>query len=157
MEVDWEAFLSRLRSYPKGVHKILPPYTGARLEAIQKQLGILPRALSEMLCHINGAELFIAGTPLVTVFGISSTPPLPPLDWAEDWYIDKFTPTWRRAGNRQLDWTIAMTNYGGLIVLDEHCSVKEFDTSQSTLTPRNTTLDQWLSKVMQEGDASLQR
>src|SRR5437899_892990 len=119
MMFDWDAFLVRLRAYPAHFHRILPPCPGERIEAVEKELRELPPTLKEMLRRFNGVELFISGSPLVSLFRISTIPPLPPLEWAPEWCIDTFTRKWRAAGsNRQGDWAIAITNYGGLILLD---------------------------------------
>lgn len=110
-----------------------------------------------MLGHFNGAQLFDKGPGnLVTLFGISEDPPLPPVEWAEDWWIDKFTPPWRAAGrNRQNDWTIAMMNYGVLVLLDGQGTVKQWDTSQQQWDQEPLPFDRWLQGLLCEGDAFL--
>lgn len=75
---DWDAFVVRLRAYPFHFHRILPPCPGERIEAVEKEIGELPQTLWEMLKRFNGAELFIAGSPLVSFFRISTSPTLPP-------------------------------------------------------------------------------
>jgi hypothetical protein len=117
---SWDTVQSQLRAYPIGTHRLLPPCPEPRLEAVQAELGTIPEVLVEMLRRFNGAELFEKCGALITIFGISTTPPLPPMDWAEDWYIDKFTPTWRSVFSRPQDWTVAMWNYGVLVVLDQY-------------------------------------
>ncbi len=154
MNVNWEDVLRRLHSYPDRVHKILPACSMDRILAVDEELGKMPETLSQMLRQFNGAELFIDGGPLVTIFGISTEPPLPPLEWATEWYIDKFTPKWRSAGrNRDSDWAIAMTNYGRLILLEQSGLVKEWDTSQRQWSRGTFTFDEWIEETLREGDA----
>jgi hypothetical protein len=153
MMIDCGALLVRLRAYPSHFHRILPPCPGERIEAVEKELGKLPTSLTAMLTHANGAELFICPDASFTLFGISTNPPLPPFEWAPDWYIDKFTPKWRAAGsNRHDDWAIAMTNYGGLILLDRLETIKEWDTGQSIWLVEGLALSEWIEKVISEGE-----
>lgn len=152
MNVNWENVLRRLRAYPGNVHKILPPCPADRIRDVEEQLGKMPEELSQMLRHFNGAELFIDAVPFVTIFGITTDPPKSPLAWAPEWYIDRFTPKWRSSSNSQSDWAFAMTNYEGLVVLDEGGVVKEWDTSQGRWGPRNSTFDEWIEETLQEGD-----
>lgn len=152
---DWEKLLGRLRAYPAGVHKILPPCPDDRLETVQIQLGRMPQVLLAMLRNFNGARLFVSGGPLVSVFGISTVPLRPPLEWAPEWYIDRFTPAWRTTHNQSSDWAVAMTNYGGLILLDQHGMISEWDTSERAWGQKRLELSQWVEDVMREGDAAL--
>jgi hypothetical protein len=124
---------------------------------MERQLGIAPQQLLEMLKSFNGATLFDAGVgEMVTLFGVSEEPPLSPFEWAPDWYIDKFTPEWRAAGpNRQDDWAIAMMNYGELILLDEEGKVKKWDTGQRDWNPGILSFDEWIRELMREGDEFL--
>jgi len=55
----------------------------------------MPAVLVEMLNNFNGARLFLRHVPLISIFGVSLIPPLSPMQWAEDWHIDKYTPSWR--------------------------------------------------------------
>lgn len=147
---DWGALLVRLQAYPPHFHRILPPCPGERIEAVEKELGKLPTTLKAMLRHFNGAKLFDASFSL---FGISLIPPLPPLEWAPEWCVDKFTRKWRAAGSgRQGDWAIAMTNYGGLILLNGNERIKEWDTSQSTWLLKDLPVGEWIEKVISEGE-----
>jgi hypothetical protein len=125
---------------------------------MERQLGRPPGELLGMLKHFNGAQLFDtgAGGELVSLFGVSENPPLPPLEWAADWYIDKFTPKWRAAGpNRQNDWAIAMMNYGDLILLDGQGMVKKWDTSQQEWSPGQLELHEWVQDLLREGKGFL--
>jgi len=156
MNPDWDNVIRRLRSYPKKVHRLLPPCPEDRLEAVQTQLGKMPAGLVEMLEHFNGAELFERCGPMLTVFGISTIPPLPALEWFPDWNIDKLTPSWRQASpHRENQWAIAMTNYGGLIILDKRGTIKQWDTSQSRWEENRWTFDEWVEDIFREGDAFL--
>jgi SMI1 / KNR4 family (SUKH-1) len=152
MKVDWEQVLNRLRAHPPRIHNILPPCSEDRIEAVQRELGKLPDILIDMLKHFNGAELFIRGGPYVSIFGISTVPPLPPLEWAPDWYIDKFTPGWRSSWNEQSVWVIAVMSYGGVIVLEPDGTIKEWDSSERKWGPGKPSLGDWVEAVMSEGD-----
>jgi hypothetical protein len=91
---------------------------------------------------------------MITVFGISGIPPLPKFEWAPHWYIDKFTPAWRRASpRREKHWAIAMTNYGGLIILRDDGSIKQWDTSRGMWEKSKWTFDEWVRDIFREGDA----
>jgi len=105
-----------------------------------------------MLKTFNGAELFNNCGPLVTIFGISQIPPLPPLEWAPDWYVDKFTPAWREFSGNRDEWAIAMMNYGGLIVLSRDGSVREWDTSERCFSPWTLTVEAWINQILREGE-----
>jgi hypothetical protein len=154
MMFDWGDFLVRLRAYPSHFHRILPPCPRERIEAVEKELGRLPTTLTAMLRHFNGAKLFLSAAPSFSLFGISLEPPLSPLEWAPEWCIDSFTPQWRAAGsNRHDDWAIAMTNYGGVILLDRNECIKEWDTTQSAWLSNNLPLGKWVQNVIREGDA----
>ena len=111
-----------------------------------------------MLQHFNCANLFIRAGEMISLFGISSSPRLPWQQWAPDWYIDVFTPTWRRTHGQPTDWAIAMTNYGGLIILDADNTIRQWDTftnAWDALEPGPWTFADWIDKVFQEGDAFL--
>jgi hypothetical protein len=156
MTFNWDAFLSRLRGYPPGYHRFLAPCSRQRIKAVEGEIGPLPVVLSEMVERFNGAELFIASGPMLTVFGLSTVPPPPPLDWAEGWYIDGFTPKWRASGqNRNDDWALGMTSYGGLILYNEHKGVKEWDTGANKYNFENMSLDDWLEKVLGDGEVMM--
>lgn len=148
---DWAGFLVRLQAYPPHFHRILQPCPVERIEAVEKELGKMPATLTAMLRQFNGAKLFDASFSL---FGISTIPPLPPLEWAPEWCIDKFTPKWRAAGsNRQEDWAVAMTNYGGVVLLDLNGTVKEWDTGESIWLSRDLAFEEWIETLITEGEA----
>jgi hypothetical protein len=156
MMFDWDALLVRLRAYPPNTHRTLPACPGERIDAVEKELGKLPTTLKEMLARFNGAELFICGSPLVSVFRISTIPALPRLEWAPDWCIDVFTRKWRTGGsNRQGDWAIGMTNYGGLVLLSADDTIKEWDTGQSVWLSKNVPFGEWIEKVVSEGETMM--
>ncbi|HJT23204.1 MAG TPA: hypothetical protein VJ873_01410 [bacterium] len=156
MKFDWYIFLGRLRAYPPHFHRTLPPCPSHRIEGAEKELGKLPETLGEMLRCFNGAKLFDAGLPFVRLFGISTMPPLPPLEWAPEWYIDRFTPIWRAAGSgRENDWAIAMTNYGGLVLLDAGGAVKEWDMGESKWLIKDLPFGNWVEKIMSEGEVMM--
>ena len=153
MNLDWQQIIHHFQDYPPRVHKLLPPCNEERLETIQTELGTMPDELIDMLKHFNGARLFKKSGPLVSIFGISIIPALPPLEWATDWYIDKFTPKWRAVGEgRENDWTIGMMNYGGLIILNQDGVVREWDTAQKVWDPLTLEFGEWVEKILREGD-----
>jgi hypothetical protein len=114
----------------------------------------MPTTLVDMLKCFNGGKLFFRAGPLVSIFGISMIPPLPSLQWAPDWFVDKFTPKWRlTADDRRDDWAIAMMNYGGLIILDKDDRIREWDTSQRLWSPKPWGFDEWVEDILRDGDA----
>jgi hypothetical protein len=157
MNPNWQNIMQRLNAYPAGIHRSLSPCPDERIRAVQSALGEMPNALVEMLKLFNGAELFVRNSPMVTIFGISANPPLPPLEWAADWYIDKFTPVWRSTNqDRQTDWAIAMMNYGGLIILGQDGTAREWDTSQGTREPKTWEFGKWVDDVLHNGESYMQ-
>ena len=156
MKMDWENVVRRLQTFPSGTHQILSPCNDERIMTIERQLGELPVVLREMVRNFNGAELFINAIPLITLFGISPETPASSLEWSPDWYIDKYTAKWRSAGDRLGDWAIAMTNYGGLIVLDSNGNTREWDTDQNGWIPSVSHLDARIEEVLSQGDAYMQ-
>ena len=156
MDEYWDYFLGRIRSYPPEVNRLLPPCAAERLEAVQRELGEMPTALVELLEQFNGAELFVVAVPLITIFGISTIPALPPLEWAPEWYIDKHTRRWRSSGSgRDTDWAIAMMNYGGLAILDKSGWIREWDTAAGDWDERHVPFEEWCDIIIREGDALL--
>jgi hypothetical protein len=148
--------MDHLQTYPPTYHRLLAPGPPERIEAAERQLGTMPTTLKDMLQHFNGAELFIGGLPMLTIFGATTIPPLPPLEWAEDWYIDKLTPDWRMSGsNRDKDWAIGMTSYGGLILFNESYGISEWDTGESRWVFESIVLDDWVEKVIADGEAMM--
>ncbi len=153
---DWDAFLGRLRASPPRSYLLLPPCPEEQIRAVEKNLGPLPTTLEAMLNRFNGAKLFISSGPFINIFGVSTNLPPSPLEWSKEWCIDTFTPTWRAAGpNRQNDWAIAMTNYGGLVLLDESETFREWDTGQSMWLSRNLSLSEWIENVIREGEVTM--
>jgi hypothetical protein len=153
MKFDWGALIDRLRKAPRGRHQFLAPCPHDRMETVEEKCGPIPVILREMLGHFNGAELFNEGGPFLTLFPISTVPPLRPLEWGEDWYIDKITPKWREsAPNRNDDWPIGMMNYGGLIVYSESRGIKEWDTSEGRWLLEHTPFAAWIEKVISDAE-----
>jgi hypothetical protein len=157
MRPNWKSTLKRLSSYPVDVHRILPPCPEARLQSVQLELGTMPDDLIDMLRHFNGAKLFNKCGPMISVFGITAVPLLPPMEWSPDWHIDQYTPDWRRASaGREKEWAIAMTNYGGLAILDKSGAVKEWDKGYRMWGVTDQDLGSWMDRILREGDAFLQ-
>ena len=153
MKPDWQDMLRKIEAYPSKVHRVLPPCPNERREEVEAALGTMPAALVGMLNHFNGARLFINNGPFVSIFGISAIPPLPSMEWAPDWQIDKFTPAWRSADKgREREWVIAMINYGGLIILDQSETVREWDTAQGLWGPKVWNFAGWIDDILAEGE-----
>jgi hypothetical protein len=155
MSINWTDFLCRLKEYPKGTHRILPPCTEDRIQAIQAEFGPMPNELLSMLAHFNGAKLFKKTLPLISIFGISSLPPLSPLAWSPQWHIDKYTQEWRSTGRDRREWAIAINNYGVLSLLESNNMVKEWDTGRAAWTGEILNFTEWLAVLFEEGDKYL--
>ncbi len=148
--------MDRLQEYPSGYFRLLAPCPSERIEAAERRLGAMPPTLKDMLQHFNGAELFIAAVPMLTICGVTTVPPLSPLEWGENWYIDKLTPDWRTSGsNRDNDWAIGIMNYGGLILFNESHGIGEWDTSESRWLFESMVLDDWVEKVIADGETMM--
>jgi hypothetical protein len=153
---DWDALIVRLDEYPSGMHRLLPPCTNKRIQAVEQQLGRFPQVLVEMLQRFNGGKLFGCPNAHTRLFGISTDLPLPPMEWAEDYYIDKLTPKWRAARpDRRCDWAIGVTGFGGLILLSDDEKVSEWDTLDAVWLQNDIPFTDWLRNEMREGDITL--
>jgi hypothetical protein len=100
-----------------------------------------------MLQRFNGAELFIDAIPFVTILGLSldSDPP------TSDWFIDRMTLKWRSGIGQTTDWVMAMTNYGGMQILERNSLVREWDSSQRKWSGDRHPFYSWVEKVLHEG------
>jgi hypothetical protein len=150
--VDWNGFLRRLRSFPSHTQKLRPPCGRERVLEEEQRLGQMPSDLAEMLYSFNGGELFVDAIPFVTVFGLS----LGTDKAMSDWFIDRFTPSWRSGPGKPKDWAIGMRNYGGLVVLGDDLLVREWDTSEKKWAADQFRLDEWIENIMKEGAACLE-
>jgi hypothetical protein len=156
MKLDWNAFVARLQVNPAYVHHFLPPGTDEQIESTEETLGNLPSTLKEMLQTFNGAELFLFPSPFLSVFRNSNRPPLPPLEWSPDWCVDAFPPRWRAAGpDRHGDWAFAMTNYGGLMILDENNAVSEWDTGQAEWLSTHVPITEWIERMIAAAELAI--
>jgi len=116
------------------------------------RLGKMPGDLIEMLKRFNGGRLFGDTVPLFNIFGLS----LPSSRADLDWFIDRYTPAWRRSAMGQpTDWVIGITNYGGLMILGDDLHVSEWDKSQSEWINDRHPFEVWVERVMEEGAAYL--
>src|SRR4051812_17011749 len=111
--IDWSSVVQQLCSFPSHTQKLRPPCTQERIVEEERRLGQMPSELAKMLRLFNGGKLFIKSSPFITIFGLSLD--TDPADF--DWFIDRFTPSWRSALGQTTDWVIGMTNYGGIVVL----------------------------------------
>jgi hypothetical protein len=154
LSAEWNAFWDRISSSLPGTHSVKPPAPASRLQDIQRELGEFPEELLEMLAYCNGAELFISAIPLVTLFGISPLVPVPTLQWASDWYVDRFTPAWRGHSGCAADWAIAMTSYGALVVLRDGDGLREWDCNERRWLGPQRPIGDWLSAILHDGGLS---
>jgi len=145
--IDWKGFCHRMRAFGPGTQILNSPCSQARIDEDELRLGQMPDELSGMLRAFNGAELFINAIPMITVFGLSTRE-----DTADsDWFIDRYTPKWRAASDRSFDWVIGMTNYGSLIILDQHLQVQEWDTLHNKWGTETQSFSNWLERIVSEG------
>jgi hypothetical protein len=153
MNPDWDEFFCKIQGYPAEVNEFLPPCSTERIEQVEKALGKMPSGLVDMLSHFNGAKLFQRCGPMLNIFGITPIPALHPMEWAEGWNIDKFTPKWRAAKEgRETNWAIGITNYGGVIILDQDGTVREWDTAQTMWDPKTWDFAGWIDYILAEGE-----
>jgi hypothetical protein len=160
MALNWEEILRRFATYPPGVQELRPPCSEEKLREVQSRLGELPSGVIDMLRHFDGANLFCTIAASITIFPASGVPPLPRFEWAEGWYIDEFTLRWRAAkgDDRENDWAIAMTNYGGVTIVRPDGRVREWDTAQRAWDPRTfDNFDLWFEMLLREGDEFLKQ
>ena len=151
---DGGVFMDRLAACPDYYHHIIQPCPVELIGVVEKTLGRLPQPLAEILNRFDGAELFIAGLPLVTFFRASACSPLPPVEWGQDWYVDCATAQWRAAGpGREGDWAFAMTSYGGLVIYGDSGVVKEWDIGNRRWISEALPFEQWIDKMMSDGVA----
>lgn len=148
----WLDFVRRLKEYPNGVHLLLNACPEKRILDAEREFGRLPRFLREILGTCNGGELFINAIPLVTLFGISPLLTNPEIHWHSDWYIDTYTRSWRSQFPSSECWVFAMTNYGGLLLLSKKEEISEWDTNTSRWNGCDLSIEDWLLKVITEGD-----
>jgi len=152
MNDDWTSFEARLRAHPAGVHQFQPSAIATCLERATSRVGALPSFCEAMLSSTNGIELFINGGPFATLFGVSPETPVSTLEWAPDWYIDAFTPTWRKARNGGTDVVTGVTCYGTLFVFRTRQTVQEWDTQAGDWCSEEGPVEEWLERLIVEGE-----
>ena len=149
MNMNWGNFLIAAGEFR---HQVFPSCPDSRIQDVQASLGLMPKVLIDMLKTFNGGKFYIDRIPLITIFGISPLSPEAASDPGTEWHIDQFAPKWRiSAGGREKDWPIAMTNYGGLIILQENERVREWDTGQGKWSSESTRLEDWINRALSEG------
>src|SRR5439155_7033175 len=129
--------------------RLRPPCTLERIKEAEARLGSMPDDLSGMLQRFNGGELFIDAIPFVTLFGLSLATDRPDFDW----FIDRYTPTWRATMKRTDEWVIGMMNYGGVLVLGRDLAVREWDSAQHKWSPEGRPFAEWIDTILTEGVA----
>jgi hypothetical protein len=148
--MDWNAFVEKVQSLPANTYKLHSPCGSLRMQEVQLELGSFPSQVSEMLRCCNGAELFINYDPLLTLFGLYQ-PDLPPQFANYDWYIDRWSRSWRSKMHRPDDWVIGMYNYGTVVVLGADLLIREWDSAQRNWSHREHPWEDWLERVIAEG------
>ncbi len=150
-------FFKNIKDFPTGVHRFLPGATDENLQILTERIGKLPEFLEKLLKEFDGAELFINGIPFLTIFRSINNPPLTALEWSSEWFIDNYTKKWRESNTeRNDDFAIAMTNYGGLILADKKGKIKEWDTSEGRWIFQNMLTTDWFEKIVLEGKEILE-
>jgi hypothetical protein len=149
--VDWELFVKRLQPGFDYSHQLHPPCPAERIGQINRELGALPTEVDNMLRIFNGGEIFVNPMPSVTIFGLS----LPGDRRDFDWFIDRYTPAWRSAKNRPQDWILAMTSYGGLLVMEQDLTVRQWDTARHAWDGLPMSYEDWLDATVRECNISV--
>jgi hypothetical protein len=132
-----------------------------QIEAVEQDLGKMPHVVKEMLRHFNGAVLFKATFFVVRLFGISTTPPLPAEQWPPEFWIDAFTPRWRRKlVERKLDWAIAFARderkdrtWG--ILCDMDGFIHKWNVEANEWEQRYIPFAEWINEILTQGEALL--
>lgn len=144
-----DSFLDELLSLPPAAFALRTPCPDERIRQAESWLGTFPEGIVGMLQSFNGAELFIDTIALVTVFGLSVAEDDP----ACDWFIDRFTPTWRSRIGRPHDLVIGMFSYGGIVTIGTDSLVREWDSVQWKWSSDHDAmpLDSWIEMIAAEG------
>jgi hypothetical protein len=145
--MNWVAFLDQLRSARPDAHEINPPCPIQRIIEMERDLGPLPATLREMLAVFNGARLFIAGMPSVTVFGLS----LRGEAADHDWYIDRYTPAWRKVMRRESDFVIGYTIDNTVNVIGTDALIRIWDTEMGDWSEEEFNYEEWARKIVSDG------
>jgi hypothetical protein len=114
--MNWTLFTNTLQETDGTRHRLMPPCPEERIEWLEQRWGSLDPTLRSMLLLFNGAELFIDAVPMVTVLGISTEPPQPPLVWPKECCMDYWLDS--RPYSGKPGWPIARTNYDSLWIFD---------------------------------------
>lgn len=149
--VDWGKFMRNLKAAAPGVHNLRPPCPSDRIRDAEEHLGPMPGDLKRMLEVFNGAELFVAGMPFMTLLGLSLPSDPPDLDW----FIDRYTPAWRSFAARPKDFVVGIPCYGAVIVLGPDLVVREWDKGEGQWSGKVLTYPEWVQDVLTEGAAFL--
>jgi len=153
MEMNWQWFVGELREYPAGIHQLRPPCDNESLERLRCALGEPPSVVRGMLETFDGAKLFNRCGPMLTIFGVSAQIDRDPLEFAPDWYIDKYTPAWRSSIGSE-GWVLGMMSYGGLVVLDNEV-VREWDIVHHEWISDELTVRAWAERILHDGNECL--
>ena len=129
-------------------HRFMPRCPPERIDWLQSRWGILPPTLRSMLSLFNGAELFIEAVPMLTILGVSTDPPQPPLVWPRECCIDYWLNLWRQAGDA--GWPMGRTSYGSLWVLDGS-TIREWNSSQGGWSGDSYSLPDWAERIIEDG------
>lgn len=154
--MNLDDFIMEINNFPQSIHRFLPGATDKNLQVLIERIGRIPDFLEKLLREFDGAELFISGIPFLTIFRSMNNPPLPAMEWSLEWCVDVYTKKWREINAGSKDIAIAMTNYGGLVLLDEKGKIKEWDTSEGRWLIQNMPITEWFEKIISEGKETLE-
>lgn len=151
-KVDWNSFVIELQRSAPGAHRLNSGCPAGRIREAESVLGPMPVDLSAMLVRFNGAELFIAAIPFVTVFGLPGPEDSP----AQGWFVDRYTRTWRERRRCGGEWVVGITSYGGLAVLKPGGVIAEWDSSLGRWSSQKWGFADWAAWVLAEGKVCLE-
>lgn len=150
--MDWNSFQGILLEKHGNHHRLMPPCPLGCIQFIDQRWGKLPPVLCSMYRLFNGAELYIDSMPMLTILGIPTDPPQPPLIWPGNCCIDYWLTLWRSGGN--LGWPIARTNYDSLWIF-HHETVREWDRSIGDWAGEGRPLLDWTEQIIENGNKYL--
>lgn len=146
--MNWNAFHSRLKSVEGARHNLMPSCPISYLEQFEMRFCRLPQSWRQMLETFNGAELFIDGLPMVTLFGLLLSPPLEELDWPNTCCLEHWHPLWKSAGRQGLP--VARTCHDSFWILEGE-TLREWDSQYSEWLGDSLSLGSWMDRVIDDG------
>lgn len=151
MQAEVEEFFRSIGRDPAGWHKLYPGASSQRIDSLVQRVGRIPAFLNLVAKKSDGAELFIAGLPYVTLFMTSGTPTISSMDWNPEWCVDAFTEKWRERNRGSEAIAFGITNYGGLFLTDSSGRISEWDTAEGRLLEADILPAEWFRRLLVEG------